>query len=137
MRYFHPAKANELQCDLDSSIALKTFWKGIQLIRASKHLNITKISVRRSLTRNHYHGRVWLTRSLPVMERVTLQLTLGDDPIRGLMNWGRVRNRDPHPILLIDRHASDTKCNCTDTRRLPRCPHIRALQTSRAEFLAR
>ena len=145
MRYFHPAQPNELQCDLDSDEAFTTFRNGVRMIRESRHLHIVKVIVRESSTKGHRHGVVVLKENLGIMERIALQLTLGDDPVRGLMNWGRAKNNDPNPIILIDNRPSFKdpalkarfKCDCKNTDRLPRCKHLRAIQTSRAEFMPR
>lgn len=137
MRYFHPAKSNELQCDLDNKRDHKAFRAGIKMLRSSKHVKIIKIVTRSSSTTGHRHGIIILSKPLPVLDRIILQLCLGDDRIRGLMNWGRVKNNDPHPIILIDNRPSALSCNCDNTKKLPRCIHVRSLQSSHAEFHSR
>jgi hypothetical protein len=145
MRYFHPAQPNELQCDLDNDAAFQTFRNGVRMLKESKHVEISKVIVRKSTTPGHRHGIVVMKKPLSVYERIALQLCLGDDPIRGLMNWGRAKNNDPNPIILIDNRksfkddllSSKFSCNCQNTDKLPRCKCLRNIQTSRAEFKAR
>jgi hypothetical protein len=136
-RYFHPATANELQCDLDSARAVRVFRAGLKMLRESKHVKVLRWSLKPSATRGHWHGRVWTNRPFFMHEQILLQLALGDDPIRGLMNWGRVKNGDPYPVLLIDHRPPGVRCECENTKRLPRCPCARKLQSSEAEFLPR
>lgn len=142
MRYFHPAKKNELQIDLDGRRALTHFYYAIAILKTAKHVTVKGFKVWNSKTKNHYHASVTLVRNLPAMERLVLQMSLGDDPLRGLLGWGRVRNNDPHPILFIEStpflNAFDLLgCDCEYSDKLPRCKHLRKLQTSNAEFLPR
>lgn len=141
-RYFHVAAANELQMDLDGAAAVRVFRYGLKMLRSSKHVKVLRWTLKRSTTRGHWHGRVWIkgiekARYFGVLERIAIQLALGDDPVRGLMNWGRWRNGDPYPVLLIDHRPPGTRCECPDTGRLPRCACARKLQPSVAEFLPR
>jgi hypothetical protein len=55
----------------------------------------------RSRSRDHWHLIVTLKRRMPAMERLALQCILGDDPSRARMNYCRIKNRAPWPILLI------------------------------------
>lgn len=147
MRYFHPAQPNELQCDLDDERALAQFKRGLVTLRTCYHFKVVKVVVAASDTPGHRHGRVWLDRPVPIMERIALQAALGDDPIRALMNWGRARNKDPHPVLLInhEKHLREQTrlskpgiaCFCGSVKRLPRCNCLRKLQSSRAAFASR
>lgn len=139
MRYFHPARPNELQCDLDDDRAVKQFKRGVALLRQCFHFKVTKVSVVPSSTPGHSHGRVWLSKPLHIMERIALQGALGDDGVRTLMNWGRARNRDPHPVLLINlnKETNATTCFCGSTKQLPRCNCLRKFQSSKASFEAR
>lgn len=145
MRYFHPAKKNELQIDIDGRRALTHFYYAIAILKTAKHVTVKGFKVWNSKTKNHYHASVTLVRNLPAMERLVLQMALGDDPLRGLLGWGRVRNNDPHPILFIETFPHKVNgqtvhgpfCNCENSDKLPRCKHLRQLQTSNAEFLPR
>jgi len=135
MRYFHPAKPNELQCDLDDEQSLVMFRQGLRMLKESKHLTIRGSKLSPSYSQGHLHGRVWLSQSISDMERILLQAALGDDPVRVLMNWGRLRNGDPYPVLLINHHYSPMRCNCDHTDCLPRCKCLRKWQNSQAEFM--
>lgn len=142
MRYFHPAAENELQCDLDNDAAFKIFRNGVRMLKESRHIIVKKVIIHPSLTKGHRHGIVVMKDPLPIMERIALQLALGDDPIRGAMNWGRAKNHDPNPIILIDNRPSfkdaytqeRMTCDCPNTSKMPRCKHVKAIQTSIAEF---
>jgi hypothetical protein len=145
MRYFHPAANNELQCDLDDDRAFEVFKNGVRMLQESRHIKVVQVIVHPSTTPGHHHGIVVMEKNLSIYERIALQLALGDDPVRGMMNWGRAKNNDPHPIILIDNRPSfkdaavqaRMSCDCGDTERLPRCKHVKAIQTSKAEFMPR
>lgn len=141
MRYFHLPEPRELQCDLDNQVAVKAFKAGVKLLKESNHYEVEKVSLRKSFTKGHYHGRVFLKESVSNHERITLQLLLGSDIVRELLSWGRYLNSDPHPTLFIESYPDkrdigfsfgNLKCNCT----IPRCEHLRKLQPSSAEFPA-
>jgi hypothetical protein len=137
MRYFHPARKNELQVDLDSKEDVKIFKNGVRMLTESRHVFVMSSSIEPSNTKGHYHGRVFMKHNIGDLERIALQLALGDDPVRGLMNWGRWKNGDRHPVLLINNIPSGHPCECQNTKRLPRCQHMKELQNSIAEFLPR
>jgi hypothetical protein len=144
VRYFHPCGIKELQIDLDSKKALNHFRYALRILKTSKHITVIRSRVRPSFIRGHYHATVTIKEVLTMIERVALQLCLGDDPLRGLLNYGRVLNRDPYPIIFIESFPpsgylfKDAQvCDCSNTKKLPRCKHLRNLQPSEAEFLPR
>jgi hypothetical protein len=105
------------------------------MLKQSRHVKVEKVVIKESKTDGHYHGVVFMRDRMPVMERLVLQGALGDDPIRAMMNWGRVKNKDPFPVLLVNDQENFLLCDCKNTKKLPRCKHLREIQTSKAEFL--
>jgi hypothetical protein len=100
IRRYTPAAPNELQIDADrwpwqlmESLGTLTFKEWITV----KEMRMTP-----SKDSGHYHIRILLSDRLPLMDRVALQAILGSDPKRELMNWMRVRNGAPHPILFLE-----------------------------------
>jgi hypothetical protein len=136
MRYFRPARDNELQLDIDSARQLKQAKRMIAMLQDSAHVKIIRQHIRPSKKKSHWHVSIFVAKKLPVIERIALQAILGSDPIREMMNWGRVKNDDPYPILFIEKHPPGEPCNCKNTKCIPRCKHARALQSSKAEFRA-
>jgi hypothetical protein len=101
IRRFTPAAANELQIDADRFPRRLTELLGV--FEHNLWLNsVESITFSRSKSKEHWHVRIVLNEKLPPMDRIALQAIFGSDPMRELMNWMRVRNNAPHPILFLE-----------------------------------
>lgn len=98
---FFPAKARELQLDIDSAEALANFRDRLSLLEQIAEVDSWTIS--ESSTANHWHVRVFLKRKMSTLARIALQAALGSDPIREMINVGRVLRGAPFPIVLFER----------------------------------
>ena|ERR1700738_822730 len=101
MRYYWPARGNELQIDLDQ-VTLRQFHKRLGVLRGLDQVKIVHVSEQPSKTAGHWHVTITLEDELPAMERVLLQCALGSDPVREMLNWARIRKADPVPVMFIE-----------------------------------
>lgn len=96
---FIPAKADELQIDLDQPCAA--------LNSAVFELLGQLVGIRSATmapSRNgNTHWLIKLKKRLPLRDRLVLQCALGDDPVRVIKSWDRVRRHAPHPILFFEK----------------------------------
>ena len=106
MRYYWPARGNELQIDLDKT-TLGEFHRRLGVLRGLALVKITGVKEQASKTAGHWHVTVTLSKALDPMERILLQCALGSDPVRELLNWARVRKQDAVPILFIEPMARE------------------------------
>lgn len=96
---FIPAKTDELQIDLDQPCAA--------LNSAVFELLGQLVGIRSATmapSRNgNTHWLIKLKKRLPLRDRLVIQCALGDDPIRVIKSWDRVRRHAPHPILFFEK----------------------------------
>jgi hypothetical protein len=107
--HFVPAAPDELQIDLDRPRA-RIPAKLLRLVREQVAIRSVKYSCSRS---GNTHCTIKLrTDDLSYadpkdfgndIERLFLQVALGDDPVRALLSWGRARNGSPHPVLFFEK----------------------------------
>lgn len=101
-------EAHQLQIDIDDSRAYEIFSKNQAAV--NEHFGIVGIEEHASKSggdRKH----VTVTLAKPVMsnmERILLQACLGSDGVRELLSYVQVLNRDPHPILFLEKQNART-----------------------------
>lgn len=98
-----PAHSRTIQVDLDNTQSRARYRLMRRIFREHKRIPWSSSSVTRSNTHNHLHVTLFLDEPMPAMERLLLASILGDDPVRSLKNYCRVKNRAPAPILLFEK----------------------------------
>ncbi len=91
----------ELQLDLDSEEAVEGFRSRLRWLE--KIIPVKQFGIGPSRSPGKFHAVVELEKPVSSdMERILLQACLGSDPIRELLSYRRVLERDPHPTLFIE-----------------------------------
>lgn len=97
----------ELQIDLDSRAAVKTFRRRLNFIRArNRAYKKLRWHLRSRITRSKskkWHATVTSSQRMTLLERLCLQTLLGDDPQRAIYNFYRYLNESRFPILFYEK----------------------------------
>ena len=105
---FVPARANELQIDIDSNAALKMFnehWHIFNSRMAAYRKPITSLTTIKaspSGKRGHWHITITFQRPIDPATRIALQSVLGSDRVRELLSLCRLLNGSPIPTLFFE-----------------------------------
>lgn len=105
---FVPARANELQIDIDSNAALNLFrahWHIFNSRMAAYRKPITSLTTIEpspSGKRGHWHITITFQRALDPTTRIALQAVLGSDRMRELLSLCRLLNGSPIPTLFFE-----------------------------------
>lgn len=96
---FITAKADELQIDLDRPCAALNS-AVFELLGQLVGIHSATMAPSRN---GNTHWLIKLKKRLPLRDRIILQCALGDDPVRIIKSWDRVRRHAPHPILFFEK----------------------------------
>ena len=96
--------ADELYIDIDSREQWKAFRKSIEILaKIPRWYGFSYLATRSpSKKPYHYHVVVKLARSVDDLTRIAMQLALGSDPARGLLDLERRSNGDVLPVLFFE-----------------------------------
>jgi hypothetical protein len=102
---------DQLLVDLDSRAALQEFEKRIHCLVAISCKSGPCIPIikewRVTKSRNgNYHAYVTLIKPMPLQQRNTLRIILGDDPYRAIHNFMRTLHGSPAPVVFFEKELA-------------------------------